>query len=204
MKLRAAIGESGRAPSPFASKRTWASTSGDDRQAAVILAELGNEDVGPERTKEIEGGFEASMFSGRFSIDFTFYDQSTFDALLRLARPASIGTEQSLLTNLGEVENNGCPKKYDGVEINYKEHTKDKLPLSKSPLPVTVYKVGNNLLVDPDRDEQEAYDARLTVTATDGNLCALQKGGESPLKVEEIKAMVELAMKKADELRKYL
>jgi TonB-dependent SusC/RagA subfamily outer membrane receptor len=107
MKIRGAWGESGRAPSPFASKRTWASTSGDDRQAAVILAELGNEDVGPERTREIEGGFEASLFEGRFSIDFTAYDQQTYDALLRLARPASIGTEQSILTNLGAVSNNG-------------------------------------------------------------------------------------------------
>ncbi|UCC26464.1 MAG: TonB-dependent receptor [Gemmatimonadales bacterium] len=107
MKLRGAIGQSGRAPGPFASKRTWASTSGDDQQPAVILAELGNPDVGPERTEEKEFGFEGSMFNGRFSFDLTYYDQSTFDALLRLPRPASIGTEQALLTNLGEVENKG-------------------------------------------------------------------------------------------------
>ena len=107
MKIRAALGESGRAPSPFASKRTWASTSGDDRKSAVILRELGNEDVGPEKTREIEWGFEGSLFDGRLSLDFTYFDQSTTDALLRLARPASIGTEQAILTNLGEVANSG-------------------------------------------------------------------------------------------------
>jgi TonB-dependent SusC/RagA subfamily outer membrane receptor len=107
LKLRAALGESGRAPSPFASKRTWASTSGDDVQPAVILAELGNEDVGPERTEEFEYGFEGAFFDGRFSIDFTGYDQKTYDALLRLPRPASIGTEQAILTNLGRVDNWG-------------------------------------------------------------------------------------------------
>ncbi len=107
MKLRFAVGESGRAPGPFASKRTWGSTSGDTRQAAVILSELGNEEIGPERTLEIEGGFEASMLEGRFSIDFTYFDQSTTDALLRLDRPASIGTEEAILTNLGEVVNSG-------------------------------------------------------------------------------------------------
>jgi len=63
--------------------------------------------VGPERTLEIEGGFEASLFEGRFSADFTYFNQTTTDALLRLARPASIGTEQSILTNLGEVKNVG-------------------------------------------------------------------------------------------------
>ncbi|MBU0535958.1 MAG: RNA-binding protein, partial [Nanoarchaeota archaeon] len=94
--------------------------------------------------------------------------------------------------------------KYDGVEINYKEHTKEKLPLSKFPLPVTVYKIGDNLLVDPNIDEQEAFDARLTVTTTDGLICALQKGGDRTLTIEDVKVMVDLAMKKAKELAKVL
>ncbi|MBD3312815.1 exosome complex protein Rrp42 [Candidatus Woesearchaeota archaeon] len=94
--------------------------------------------------------------------------------------------------------------KYDGVEINYKEHTDEKLPLSKYPLPVTVYKIGKNLVVDPNLDEQEAYDARLTVTTTEGNICALQKGGDNPLSIDEIKQMVGLAMKKSEELIKVL
>jgi len=107
MKLRAALGESGRAPGPFASKRTWASTSGDEQQPAVILSELGNPEVGPEVTRELEFGFEGSMFGGRLSMDFTYFDQQTTDALLRLDRPTSIGTEQAILTNLGQVDNSG-------------------------------------------------------------------------------------------------
>ena len=88
MKLRFALGESGRAPAPFASNRTWAAAAGDDGQPGVTLSELGNEDVGPERTLEIEGGFEASVFDGRLSLDFTYFKQSTTDALLRLDRKA--------------------------------------------------------------------------------------------------------------------
>ncbi|MFO8173127.1 MAG: TonB-dependent receptor [Longimicrobiales bacterium] len=107
MKLRAALGESGRAPGPFASKRTWQSTSGDTQQPAVILRELGNPEVGPEVTREFELGFEGSMFEGRLSMDFTYFDQQTTDALLRLDRPTSIGTEQAVLTNLGQVDNGG-------------------------------------------------------------------------------------------------
>ena len=94
--------------------------------------------------------------------------------------------------------------KYDGVEINYKEHTKEKLPLKKFPLPVTVYKIGNTLLVDPGLEEQDVYDARLTVTTTDGHICALQKGGDSPLTIGEIEKMIDIAMKKAKELGKLL
>ncbi|MEJ2217961.1 MAG: TonB-dependent receptor [Gemmatimonadota bacterium] len=107
MKLRAAVGESGRAPAPFAAERTWASTSGDTQQPAVILSELGNPKVGPERTRELEYGFEGSMLDGRFSYDFTYFQQTTRDALLRLDRPTSIGTEQAILSNLGRVENKG-------------------------------------------------------------------------------------------------
>ena len=109
MKLRVALGESGRAPAPFASNRTWTASgaTSDDGQPGLILSELGNVDVGPERTREIEGGFEASLFEGRLSLDFTYFNQQTRDALLRLDRPASIGTAQAILTNLGKVENVG-------------------------------------------------------------------------------------------------
>jgi TonB-dependent SusC/RagA subfamily outer membrane receptor len=107
MKLRMAFGQSGRAPGPFAATRTWLSISGDTRQPGVILEELGNPEVGPERTRELEMGFEGSVLEGRLSFDFTFFDQRTTDALLRLARPPSIGTEQEILTNLGRVDNGG-------------------------------------------------------------------------------------------------
>ncbi|MCX6707945.1 MAG: exosome complex protein Rrp42 [Candidatus Woesearchaeota archaeon] len=95
--------------------------------------------------------------------------------------------------------------KYDGVEINYREHTKDKMPLKMHPIPVTVYKIGDTILVDPNLEEEQCFDARLTVTTTEkGNLCALQKGGDSPLKIEDIDAMMELGMKKSSELRKHI
>lgn len=107
LKLRFALGESGRAPPPFAKNRTWASVSGDTRQPGVILAEVGNPEIGPERTRETEVGFDGSVFEGRVSFDFTYFDQKTRDALLRIQRPPSIGTEQRILTNLGEVVNSG-------------------------------------------------------------------------------------------------
>jgi len=94
---------------------------------------------------------------------------------------------------------------YDGTTLDYKTKTKDKLPLTKLPLPVTVYKVNDTLIVDPTREEEHVYDARLTVTTTeDGTICALQKGGEKPLTTDEIASMIELGLKKGKELRKVL
>ncbi len=93
----------------------------------------------------------------------------------------------------------------ESYRIDYKEKTKQKLPMVKAPIPVTVYKVGDTLLLDPTAEEEELVDARLTVTSIEsGHICALQKGGETPLSDSEIKKMVELALLKAKELRKHV
>ncbi len=86
--------------------------------------------------------------------------------------------------------------------INYKEKTDQKLPLVKEPVSVTVYKVNNQLLVDPTREEEEAYEARLTVASDkNGTISAMQKGGDGPLSLEEIENMVTIALDKANFLR---
>lgn len=86
--------------------------------------------------------------------------------------------------------------------IDYKQKTDQSLPLTKEPISVTVYKVNGKLLVDPTHQEEDAYDARLTVAADNkGTLSAMQKGGSAPLTVEEVSQMVDIALEKADFLR---
>ncbi len=95
--------------------------------------------------------------------------------------------------------------KLEGDKLNYKEPTKQKLPILTEPVSITVHKLGGHYLVDPTVDEEELMDARLTVAFTaEGNICALQKGGNEPLSKVEIESMIELAGKKAKEIRKYL
>ena len=66
-------------------------------------------------------------------------------------------------------------------------------------------KIGNNFVVDPTNSEEKMIDARLTVATLDnGDICALQKGGETPLTTEDIKRMVELGIAKGKELRAHL
>ncbi|MEK6983578.1 MAG: exosome complex protein Rrp42 [Nanoarchaeota archaeon] len=94
---------------------------------------------------------------------------------------------------------------FDGEKIDYKEKTNKKLPLEKLPIAVTVAKIGSEFIVDPDIDEERAIDSRLTVSSIDdGTLCALQKGGDYPLTLEDITQMVEIGIQKAKELRKFL
>lgn len=94
--------------------------------------------------------------------------------------------------------------KEDGT-VDYSKKTDKKLPLLQTPIEVTIVKVGDHLITDPLPVEEEVLDARLTVAFNDaGMLCAMQKGGEMPLSIEDISAMIDLAQKHAKELRKKL
>jgi exosome complex component RRP42 len=95
------------------------------------------------------------------------------------------------------------PELKDGV-INYDKKTK-KLAVKAMPVPVTMGKFSGNLFVDPSLEEEEAMEARLTVTTKeDGNIVAIQKGGKEALTMEEVEKAFGLAEKKSKELRKLI
>lgn len=94
---------------------------------------------------------------------------------------------------------------FDGEKVDYKVKTDKKLELEKMPIAVTVIKIGDKFIVDPDREEEKAIDARLTVSSIEnGTLCALQKGGDFPLTTEDIDKMLDIGIEKGKELRKCL
>ncbi|MBU0469934.1 MAG: exosome complex protein Rrp42 [Nanoarchaeota archaeon] len=89
--------------------------------------------------------------------------------------------------------------------IDYKQKTKVSLPLSKEPLPITVYKINGKLVVDPTNEEENASEARLTVASdSKGTISAMQKGGEDSLTIDEISEMVDLATEKSAFLREQI
>jgi exosome complex component RRP42 len=95
--------------------------------------------------------------------------------------------------------------KLEGSTVKYGDLTDKRLPVASTPIPITVIKVGDVVLVDPTADEFAIADARLTVTTLDdGTLCSLQKGGDAALSIEEVDAMITLATEKARELRAIL
>lgn len=112
--------------------------------------------------------------------------------------------DASSLAALAALKNTRYPA-FDGEKIDYKSKTDKNLELEKLPIAVTVIKIGNNFIVDPDTEEEKAIDSRLTVSSTeDGMLCALQKGGDFPLSIDDISKMLDIGIEKAIELRKHL
>jgi exosome complex component RRP42 len=108
------------------------------------------------------------------------------------------------LAAIAALRNATFPKYEDGI-LYSRERTDEPVPVTKTPIPVTVSKISNNLLVDLSEDEEDAVDARLTIAvAGDKEICAMQKGGENPLTTEEISLMIDIAFEKSKMLGKKL
>jgi len=117
LKLRAAYGAGGRAPTAFAAVQTW-SPVGWGGQPAVRPNNYGNKDLGPERTSELELGFEEIALSGRLSIDFTYFDATTSDAIFNVRSVPSNGFLNNVLKNVGEMKKSGIELAVTGTIID--------------------------------------------------------------------------------------
>ncbi|MDT8340027.1 MAG: SusC/RagA family TonB-linked outer membrane protein [Longimicrobiales bacterium] len=106
-KLRGAVGYSGKAPGVFDKFRTWTPITEEAGAGGFTPADVGNENVGPERTREIEVGFDASFLDGRFGLETTYYRTRTSDALVPVTLPPSQGFLASSIQNVGEIEGEG-------------------------------------------------------------------------------------------------
>ncbi len=85
--------------------------------------------------------------------------------------------------------------KYDEEEgkVLYGEPDRD-LPLNNiNPLPVTVHKIGNSLIVDPNCEEEDISESRITIGSSDGIISSMQKGEAVPITIEEMNKAVEMA-----------
>lgn len=79
------------------------------------------------------------------------------------------------------------------------------LPMRDKPVEITIGKINSTFLVDGNLDEETAFDARLTLAVNSaGNLCAAQKGGKGWFTTDELLKAADIAIEKAEELRKLL
>jgi TonB-linked SusC/RagA family outer membrane protein len=124
LKLRGAWGTAGRAPGAFDAVRTWASTPWGG-QSSFAPNNLGNDQLGPERTAEWEVGMESSTFNDRLYLDFTYYKQVTTNALVSVGTPPSQGDWTSQLENIGKLQNTGLELSITATVIEGREWSLD-------------------------------------------------------------------------------
>jgi len=111
LRLRSSYGASGVSPNGTQALQTFAASTvnitGTDTPGLIANA-LGNPNLKPERSAELEAGFETQMFSNRSHFSFTYYDKKTHDALINVPIAASSGASAlSLIQNVGSVQNTG-------------------------------------------------------------------------------------------------
>lgn len=105
------------------------------------------------------------------------------------------------IASIAALMNTRLPKHEDGKLIH--GEFEGKLPLTCVPIPCTLAKIGDSLLLDPDLDEEYALDSRLTIATTD-TINAMQKGGNGSFSGEEVLSAVDLSFEKAEEIRKLI
>jgi TonB-dependent starch-binding outer membrane protein SusC len=116
LRLRGAWGTSGQRPGVRDAATLYDPTSvtvGNADVTAVRLFGVGNVDLKPERTTEIEAGFDAGLLQDRLSLEFTYFQKKSRDALVNRPLPPSLGlrgdlgTTGSIFENLGSIKNWG-------------------------------------------------------------------------------------------------
>lgn len=125
MRLRFAYGQSGVQPGPNDSRLFYtASTSAILNagvvadQPTVVFSSLGNTNLKPERSGEFEGGFETQMLNNRLTLDVTYYNKRTQDALIDRIIPPSFGVVTRQLDNIGAVRNKGWEVQLGGQLVD--------------------------------------------------------------------------------------
>jgi TonB-linked SusC/RagA family outer membrane protein len=109
-RLRGAFGVSGQQPGTTDALRYFTPVAGKRGGVAgtgITFGSLGNQDLKPERSREFELGFDASILGDRVGLEFTYYNKRTRDALVQRNVAPSIGASEFQFFNLGEVKNYG-------------------------------------------------------------------------------------------------
>lgn len=125
LKLRMAYGESGKQPITFSALQTYGPATGPGDVATVTPQFFGNPDLGPERSKEIELGFDLGALSDRLGVELTWYQKRTVDAILNrqlapsLGLPGTPGSPLQQPFNAGSVKNWGTELMLRGTPLRW-------------------------------------------------------------------------------------
>jgi hypothetical protein len=110
LRLRGTYGASGVQPSTTAAARFFTSTTatiGGADQPGVRIGSIGNPNLRPEYSGEFETGFDVSLFDSRTSLELTYFNKKTRDAIIARPIAPSISGLATIFDNLGSIRNQG-------------------------------------------------------------------------------------------------
>lgn len=94
---------------------------GNTTVPAVCLNGLGNTQLRPERSRELEGGFDATLWSGLLTLTYTQYNKTRTDAILSIPVAPSVvsinGGSTNYQKNIGVIRNTGTEMTVNAVVL---------------------------------------------------------------------------------------
>jgi TonB-linked SusC/RagA family outer membrane protein len=127
-RVRAAWGKSTLQPGPFDAFNLLDPTRVTFQGASfsgVTVTDPGNPDLRPETGEEWEAGMDFSVLDGRLSLEATYYDQTTSDAIVFQPLKPSFGFPGSQPTNVGEIVSRGFEFGLDAIAVDIPDLTWD-------------------------------------------------------------------------------
>lgn len=109
VRVRGAFGAAGQQPANGAALQLYNPTVvylNGGQTSAALLGSLGNPDLRPERSQEVEGGLDVGLWADRINFEVTQYTKRTKDALVNTAFGWDLNSA-SVQENIGEVRNSG-------------------------------------------------------------------------------------------------
>jgi TonB-linked SusC/RagA family outer membrane protein len=112
LRLRLAYGASGVQPGTTDAIAYYSPTNtvgeSGHQESGLVFSALGNPNLKPERSTELEFGVDGTFLDERVNLELTRYSKTSRDALISRVLPPSLGTGlTSRFENLGEVRNSG-------------------------------------------------------------------------------------------------
>jgi exosome complex component RRP42 len=112
--------------------------------------------------------------------------------------------DAACLAAASALMNTKIPDLDESAKPVYDKRGSKSLEISGKPVTTTFVKINGTIMVDPMLTEMNAVDALLTVGTIEKGVSALQKGGTGGLTMEEVETIIDMAVKKGDELRRLL
>ncbi|ETN96431.1 TonB-dependent receptor [Zhouia amylolytica] len=117
LKLRASAGKTGQQDfGPYA-WRTLFSNEDYGKDPAIVMDQLGNDQLKWETTNQFDVGIDFTLFDGAFSGTLGYYLKETNDALFSTITPGSTGFNRTI-ANIADTKNEGLELEFKADIIN--------------------------------------------------------------------------------------
>ena len=139
--------------------RSLVTLDGVTPMPAVCINALGNTLLRPERSSEVEGGFDATLWQGRLNLTVSQYNKTRHDAIIAIPVAQSVFSNQdqpfSIQKNIGVVRNTGTEVTMTATPVqsralswtvggNFSKNTNVVVRLNQGQLPIVLTNGGDS------------------------------------------------------------